>query len=279
MANGRMRLRFLAMERSLRATGCDLPLWVIPYDDEQFELPANSSWWELSHLTEWLREKGGRPKMRKYQCLTIAHFQFVDADVCFLRNPVDVMRAHSGFVTSCCHWHNPNHTTTEESKSILSARSTTWQKNIFNSGQFACDRALYSIEQLKETSSRPDFAMTCLRNRFHEQSGMNLLVAESRVEVANLTLPPTNMESTWAGDYHGDFLRFWKNEARMPYLIHWAGTRMGRGRPIDQIFHSYLTDSEKSEWDAQVRCAAVSDEAPLRRLVQGAKCILRAIKS
>jgi hypothetical protein len=30
MANQKVRLRFLAMERSLRATGCQLPLWVIP---------------------------------------------------------------------------------------------------------------------------------------------------------------------------------------------------------------------------------------------------------
>jgi hypothetical protein len=40
LANNKVRLRFLAMERSLRATGCQLPLLVIPYDDKLFELPG-----------------------------------------------------------------------------------------------------------------------------------------------------------------------------------------------------------------------------------------------
>jgi hypothetical protein len=33
MANQKVRLRFLALERSLRASGCQLPILVIPYDD------------------------------------------------------------------------------------------------------------------------------------------------------------------------------------------------------------------------------------------------------
>ena len=33
------------MERSLRAVGCDLPLLVIPYDEDLFELPPNAEWW------------------------------------------------------------------------------------------------------------------------------------------------------------------------------------------------------------------------------------------
>ncbi len=44
LANRAVRLRFLGMERSLRATGCDLPLKVIPYDDARFDLPGRAEW-------------------------------------------------------------------------------------------------------------------------------------------------------------------------------------------------------------------------------------------
>jgi len=64
LANEPVRLRFLAMERSLRATGCDLPLLVIPYDDRRFELPPNAQWWETD-LGRWLKQERTHPTMAK----------------------------------------------------------------------------------------------------------------------------------------------------------------------------------------------------------------------
>ena len=46
MASKAVRLDFIAMERSLRATGCDVPIKIIPFDSSRFELPENSSWLE-----------------------------------------------------------------------------------------------------------------------------------------------------------------------------------------------------------------------------------------
>ena len=60
MASAAVRLRFLAMERSLRAVGCTLPLRVIPYNDERFELPAGATWWEMPEITTWLARQGAR---------------------------------------------------------------------------------------------------------------------------------------------------------------------------------------------------------------------------
>jgi hypothetical protein len=39
MASRGVRIPFLAFERSLRAVGCDLPLLVIPYGNDLFDLP------------------------------------------------------------------------------------------------------------------------------------------------------------------------------------------------------------------------------------------------
>lgn len=253
LANQKVRLRFLAMERSLRATGCQLPLFVIPYDDNLFDLPEGSTWWEMPEITGWLKIEQAHPMMRKYQCLTVDNYQFVDADVCFLKNPEEVLEPYSGFITCCGHWHNCLHTYTEESRRIISQKTTTWQKSVFNAGQFACDRILFGIEELKAVAMQPDFVETCIKFPFHDQPGLNLLVFNSGVEVTNLTLPPICMESTWAGDYPDDPEPYWTVMERKPYLIHWAGTPMDVPRPINEIFYSFLTQAEKAEWDEQVR--------------------------
>lgn len=253
MANQKVRLRFLAMERSLRATGCNLPLLVIPYDDNLFDLPESSNWWKIPEITNWLKAEQARPVMRKYQCLTVGNYQFVDADVCFLRNPEEVLKSHSGFITSCGHWHNPGGTYTAASLRLISSKSTVWQRDVFNTGQFACDRPLFTVEQLKSVAMQPDFVETCVRFPFHEQPGLNLLVFASRVKIANLTFPPVRMESTWAGDYPGEYERYWTDPQREPYLMHWAGTPMDIPRPINQVFYNFLTSEEKAEWDEKVR--------------------------
>lgn len=258
LANARVRLRFLAMERSLRACGCDLPLHVIPYDDTRFDLPKNASWCSSPALFTELARNKSHATMRKYHCLLESNYQFVDSDVVFLKNPQTALAPHAGFITSCGHWHNPEQTYTEESVRFFRERSTTWQMGIFNTGQFACDRILYTEQSLIETIHRTDVTDTCLRFKFHEQPGVNLLVHLAKHPIVNLTLPPTCMESTWAGDYSGSYDSYWKDEARKPYLVHWAGCRMNMNRPIDRLFLDYLTGAERREWEEEVRLGALA---------------------
>lgn len=252
LASRRTRLAFLAMERSLRATGCDLPLAVIPYGDDRFELPADAEWWEVPELLGWLAAAVHHPHprgvMRKYQCLLAANYQYVDTDVAFLRDPAAVLEPLAGVVTSCGHWHNPGDTVTAESRASLHRRTTTWQKGVFNTGQFACDRPLYDFATLRRTAEQPGFRATCLDNPFHEQMGINLLVDAAGVPITNLTLPPHHMESTWAGDYPGEFEHYWRDPATKPYLIHWAGTKPDGARPIDALFLQFLSAPEREEW-------------------------------
>lgn len=275
LANGNVKLRFAAMERSLRATGCALPLAVIAYDEQRFELPPNAAWWELPGVLSWLAAEKTHPAMRKYQCLLAANYQYVDSDVIFLRNPEEVLAPYADFVTSCCHWRDGGHTTTEESQRVLAAKSTTWRKSTFNSGQFACDRALYTLDELKRTAAK--FAATCLRLPYHEQPGMNLLVHEAGVPITNLTLPPQGMESTWAGDYAGGYEEFWSDARRKPYLIHWAGTPKDAPRAIDKLFLDFLTAAEKAEWDAVRKQKKKSPGRPLSGVARRVKRALKGL--
>lgn len=266
LASPEVRLRFIAMERSLRATGCDLPLRVIPYNEGRFDLPPNAEWWVDVELAEWLREWQAHPTMRKYQCLTIPNFQFVDADVIFLRNPVEVLKPLEGFITSCGHWKNPNETLTAQSLSHFAMQSTNWQAQVFNTGQWACDRALFTRQSLRKRCESPDFKETCLTFPHHEQPGVNLLVNSTDVPIHNLTLPPWNMQSTWAGDYPADFRQYWKTIDETPYLIHWAGTSMAQFRPVDGLIDEQLTMEEQSEWHQQISQIAAERRVIDRKL-------------
>lgn len=253
-AHPKIRLTFLAMERSLRTVGCQLPLLVIPYDDNRFDLPPGATWWEMPEVSAWIRDTGAVQMMRKYQCLTLANYQYADTDICFLRNPEEVLRPFEGWVACCTEWNKPEHTYTEESLRVLSRVSSTWQKSVFSAGQFASDRPVFAgVEALKAMAGSPDLMSTCLHPPSADQDGFNLMVALSGVPVTNLTLPPHCMESTWAGDYPGEYERLWADPIRKPYMIHWAGPTLEQDLPINEIFYGYLTRAEKAEWDEVLR--------------------------
>ncbi len=273
LANARTRLIFSAMERSLRATGCKLPLWVIPYDENRFDLPPNATWWEINPCCDWVATNGLHSQVRKYQCFLTQHYQFVDADVIFLRNPESILSSHTGFITCCGHWHNPQETCTPESLALFKKHTTTWQKNTFNAGQFACDRALYSFENLIKTAGLyPSTCMPLKKPYTHEQAGLNLLVMLSQVQVTNLSLSYPYLESSWAGDYNdANFEQYWKNPEHKPYLIHWAGNKMHPHKPISRLFFNYLTQAEKEEYLNTMSLQKKPYLARLYRALQSAK--------
>jgi hypothetical protein len=260
LANAKSRIPFLAMERSLRAAGCTLPLDVIPYDTDLFDLPAGSRWWKIEGIWDWLRAENAHRMMHKYQCLTIGAYHYVDSDICFVRNPQTALEPYDGWVSCCSDWNHPQWTFTSESAAIMSRQTSLWKRTVFNAGQFACDRPLHDEQSLKQTVLRPDFINTCLRCTLHDQPGMNLLIFESKVKFTNLTLPPHNMESSWAADYpDADYQRLWTDPQRAPYLIHWAGNELYNDRPINQVFHQYLTTAERREWDEHVKQKRIRD--------------------
>jgi hypothetical protein len=218
----------------------------------------------------------------------IGGYQFVDTDVIFLADPRAVLAPHDGFVASCGQWRDPGNAVNATSVKFFQRRTRLWQKNVFNAGQFACDRPLYTPEELKRRATSPEYAGACFKHPddpflVNDQTGLNLLVLASGVPVTNLNLPPSRMESTWAGDYPDGYEECWGNGNEKPYLIHWAGVPMLPRRPINDLFHQYLTREERAEWDRlaeedfrRKRAAARSPGAVARRLKKG---LLAALKS
>ena len=94
LANRKVRLPFLVMERSLRAVGCDLPLLVIPYDDDLFKLPPNAEWWGSRKFSDWLQRKHGHRMMAKYLCLTEENYSYFDTDLMILEDFRSILTDH-----------------------------------------------------------------------------------------------------------------------------------------------------------------------------------------
>jgi hypothetical protein len=249
LANKKNELLFLAMVRSLRETGCNLPVWVIPYDNNLFELPENCTWWIMPEIINWVDKNKLWPAYKKVQCFTVENYQFVDSDVIFLKDPALVLKTFNGFISSCTHWNNPQHTYTAETLEFFKKKSTTWQKLVFNSGQWACDKKLYDTEELIYFCEN-FYTDTLFRktNLYKDQAAINLLVNYKNVPITNLTLPPVNMESTWAGDYLSNysFDRFEANDK--PYLIHWAGISIEDDKYINNYFFKFLSEEEKLQF-------------------------------
>ena len=247
MASRKVRIQFLAFERSLRAIGCDLPLLVIPYGDDQFKLPSNSEWWDMKGFVSWLNQHKAHPSMAKYLSLTQSSYVYFDSDICVLDDFRAILDQHTNFVVADTEWNKPLWATTPESTAILAQKSSLWTLKLFNSGHFACDRALYTEAEIKSVSEK--CSETCLKYRHHEQPGINLLVSLSEVEVTNLCLPPYKMESTMAIDYPGEWEGIWSKGHR-PYFIHYAGSVIGPEFPISRLFYDFLSKAERTDWAA-----------------------------
>lgn len=113
-------------------------------------------------------------------------------------------------------------------------------------------------------ASPPISEKLCLTFPHHEQPGANLLVLSSDVPVNNITLPPHNMKSTWAGDYAGEFKFDWKKAETQPYFIHWAGMKMDEERSIHHLIDPLLSAAELKDWHSQVKAQAINRGAAQR---------------
>ena len=253
MASRKVALQMRVMVRSLRNVNCNLPVYVIPYADADFDLPAGCEWLTDHEIFEWLDRQGSTRLLRKYLTVLTKDYQFVDADVVFLRNPVSALEPFEGFVVYCNEWNKPGRTYKPGTRKIMSAHTSVWQSKVFNSGQHASSEALFSSwDEMRRYIERPELAPYCIHEtENHDQTALNILSFLRRKQFVNLTLPPHNWESSWAGDYEGEFEHLWIDELRKPLLIHYAGETIPYlNRPINKLFENFLTLEEAGEWKA-----------------------------
>jgi len=278
-ANAAVRLQFLAMERSLRATGCHLPISVIPYDEKRFPLPEHADWLEDEALFAHIQKVGAMPLTRKYLALTVPHSAYFDADIVHLRNPEQWLEPLPDglFVVADTEWQKARWTFTEQTRTLYEAQTTLWLLDNFNSGFFAQAVPRIALQDVHALLDDPHH-----QNLIHgkvpstgEQEGANLLVHNSRMEVRNLCLPPHRMESTMACDYPDGFASIFR-KANAPAFVHYAGPGKNLEAPIAQLIFEHLTAAEaaqmRKEFEMRRQCGQHLGHWPMwvrliRRLV------------
>ncbi len=253
MANAKVRLQFLAMARSLRAAGCDLPLFVIPYDDSRFPLPENAQWIEDEGLFAVIQKSAALPITRKYLALTQSNSAYFDSDIIHLRDPKkwlepvseDAFAVADTRMALFLRW-----TFTPETRELYQSKSTLWLLDNFNSGFFAHAAPIGEMAQIKEFFAAYGNMVRGQTPTRGEQEGANFLVHQSGRRVFNLCLPPQRMESTMACDYSGNFEAVMRTP-NAPAFMHYAGP----GRNLDaapaRLIFEHLTASESAEMRAE----------------------------
>ena len=253
-ANAKVRLEFLAMERSLRATGCDLPLLVIPFDDNLFELPKNAEWWRDEVLFSALTENGAVPHCRKFTAFLNSNSAFFDSDIIHLLNPVKWLDPlpQDVFVVADTEWSKARWTFTPETKALYQDKTTLWLLDNFNSGFFAFSKPPASTSDISRLMQHPNLANIAkgASPTRSEQEGANFLLHESGMDILNLCLPPHRMESTMACDYPDDYGPLLR-KANSPAFVHYAGVGRNRDRPVTQLIYEHLTKAETAEMRAE----------------------------
>ena len=258
LANKNADLQLRVFVRSLRNVGCDLPISIIPCGAMDFEAPRGCRWTEDSRLLSFLRQQGAHPLYCKYEALLQRRCAYFDTDIVVLRDPQKWLEAapSDAFAVADTEWAKNKWTFSPESRRFLGTLSSRWPLYTFNSGFFAFEEPLYEEEELISVIQSPEMRGTCLERKASpvDQPAFNWLVLRKQHNIFNFNLPQQSMESTMAGDYDkvGDISAVVSGPSA-PAFLHFAGPTFEKGHFLTQLFTSYLTVTERREWDANIK--------------------------
>jgi hypothetical protein len=256
LANKSAELQLQVFVRSLRKVHCGLPVWVIPFGDGGFELPAGCDWIEDSKLLRFLRQNSAHPLYGKYVTLLQSNYAYFDTDIVLLREPRKWLEAapSDSFVVADTEWAKNRWTYSADSLRFLATLSSCWPLFTFNAGFFAFEKPLYEEAELIDVIQSPEYRGTCLERKAPpiDQPAINWLVLRKQRKIFNFNLPEQYMESTMAVDYGTSPAETVTSRPAAPAFLHFAGPMFQENLPIVKLFTSFLTAPERKRWEAQV---------------------------
>ena len=257
LANRAVELQLRVFIRSLRSTGCDLPVHVIPYGVKDFDLPGGCQWLEETQIESVLAQQKAHPLYAKYAALVQRDCAYFDTDIVVLQNPSSWLESapSDSFVVADTEWAKNRWTFTNDSRQFLVSLSSRWPLLTFNSGFFAFEEPVYDEDELIAAIQSPEMRDTCLRRTASpiDQPAINWLVLRKNRKIFNFNLPTQNMESTMAGDYGRSAPERVLSNPDAPAFLHYAGPLFQTELPVTRLFTDYLTASERELWDRTVR--------------------------
>jgi hypothetical protein len=263
-ANDRFLEYAIAFLESLRAVEPDLPVILIPYDEnsgkvgqvlgDRFGVQIYPDLGVIDQLAQRLHEIFGAGffarsnQFRKQACWfgPFDRFLYLDIDLIVLQNLKPFFEALETTDFICCDYQHAGGITNVFSPAILDRGVIAPEEvqSIFNGGLWGSKKGRITLEDLEncfqECAAHPEYFD--FSQKTSDQPIINYLVLTRIPQRRNLATWPQKGAGSWAGSQH--FV--WENDRLMdpkvnqpvPYL-HWAGIRIEPGCPYWDLWEHY----------------------------------------
>lgn len=278
VANDKVKENAIALMSSLRLQDPDIPVYLIPFNDDYqsvasqladlYDVKLFPDLEFLSALTEKIgaifpRDFLALPnKMRKLAAWfgPLDEFLYIDTDILFFTPATDTLNYLTRADFIWCDYHYKRGLEDVFSDVVVQQKLFTAEAlgDVFNSGLWGSRKSALSLEKLYDVLS------DCAAHReyFDFSSGttdqpiMNYLVLSAIPKRLNIAKANVAEPGSWGGSTHfvqkGDVL--FDGDRPLRYL-HWAGTPMCSGGPYRELWehYRYLNDPEgKAQFKATV---------------------------
>ena len=292
VANNRVKENAIALLSSLRLYDSDIPIYLIPFDDnhqavahqlaKMYQIQLFPDLDLLASLTQTIGEIFPRDflalpnKMRKLAAWfgPLDEFLYIDTDILFF-TPVSKTLSYldqADFIWCDYHYKRGLEDVFSEVVSDQDIFSPETLQDVFNSGLWGSRKSALSMEQLI------DLLKDCAAHReyFDFSSGttdqpiMNYLVLKAIPRRLNIAKANPNEPGSWGGSAHfeqrGQIL--FDGDRPLRYL-HWAGTPMRSGGPYRDLWTRYrYRNDPQGEAIAQQELTEVAGLQTLKRQVK-----------
>lgn len=301
VANDKVSENAIALMSSLRLHDPDIPVFLIPFNDDHtqvarrledlYDIQLFPDLGFLSELTEKIgtifpRDFLALPnKMRKLAAWfgPLDEFLYIDTDILFFTPVTDTLAYldQADFIWCDYHYKRGLEDVFSEVVPANNIFEDEALKDVFNSGLWGSRKSALSLEQLYKV------LQDCAAHReyFDFSSGttdqpiMNYLVLKTIPRRLNIVKANPGEPGSWGGSSHferrGDIL--FDGERPLRYL-HWAGTPMRTGGPYRELWthYRYLNNPEEKAHAKANRPASSSGlKQIMRRLKRELKSALR----
>lgn len=292
-ANDRFLEYAIAFLESLRAQEPEMPVVLIPYDEnyhqvaqvlgDRFGVRVYEDLAFIDRLSHKLHEVFGENffaranQFRKQACWfgPFDRFIYLDIDLIILQKISPFLDALEQTDFICCDYQHAGGIANVFSPRVLEAGvfSAAELRDIFNGGLWGAKKGLISEQDLydcfQECAQHPEYFD--FSQKTSDQPIINYLILKRVPNRRNLALWPQKNAGSWAGSSHfvwqGDCLMDPKADRPVPYL-HWAGIRIQPGCPYWDLWKSYRYRSEPEPDRSPLQSPAPS---PWQRLKQSAR--------
>ncbi|MEL6780615.1 MAG: Npun_R2821/Npun_R2822 family protein [Cyanobacteria bacterium J06597_16] len=297
VANDKVAENAIALMSSLRFHDPDVPVFLIPFNDDHQRVASRLAELYgvqlfpdldfLDALTEQIGEIFPRDflalpnKMRKLAAWfgPLDEFLYIDTDILFFTPVTDTLAYldQADFIWCDYHYKRGLEDVFSQVVPAQNIFSTEALQDVFNSGLWGSKKSVLSLKQLYEVlrdcaahHEYFDFSSGCT-----DQPIMNYLVLSSIENRCNIAKARDNEPGSWGGSTH--FIerdhRLFDGDRPLRYL-HWAGTPMRAGGPYRNLwtYYRYLNDSEGK---AQADEVSPTKPSGLQQLKTGIRSLLK----